>query len=120
MSSGMNTEQAKEYAKTMTYGEAVRNVKYGKFIKYRKATMIKLRELAEIADALDRKTEPQPCEWCKFYDGENCFSQEPCKVMLYFKTEPQTEYDKYREKIRPHDPHKDWFEDDPQTDCAWK
>ena len=24
------------------------------------------------------------------------------------KTEPQTEYDKYREKIRPHDPHKDW------------
>lgn len=24
------------------------------------------------------------------------------------KTESQTEYDKYREKIRPHDPHKDW------------
>lgn len=24
------------------------------------------------------------------------------------KTEPQTEYDKYREKIRLHDPHKDW------------
>ena len=39
--------------------------------------------------------EPKPCEWCKFYDGENCFSQEPCKVMLYFK-------------------------DEPQTDCAWK
>ena len=38
----------------------------------------------------DRKTEPKPCEWCKFYDGENCFSQEPCKVMLYLKTEPQT------------------------------
>ena len=35
--------------------------------------------------------EPKPCEWCKFYDGENCFSQEPCKVMLYFKDEPQTE-----------------------------
>ena len=32
--------------------------------------------------------EPQTCEWCKFYDGENCFSQEPCKVMLYLKTEP--------------------------------
>ena len=41
------------------------------------------------------KDEPKPCEWCKFYDGENCFSQEPCKVMLYFK-------------------------DEPQTDCAWK
>ena len=37
------------------------------------------------------KDEPKPCEWCKFYDGENCFSQEPCKVMLYFKTEPQTD-----------------------------
>ena len=37
------------------------------------------------------QTEPQPCEWCKFSDGENCFSQEPCKVMLYLKTEPQTD-----------------------------
>lgn len=46
--------------------------------------------LVEIAD---RKDEPQPCEWCKFSDGENCFSQEPCKVMLYFKTEPQTNKD---------------------------
>ena len=55
MSSGMNVEQAKEYAKTMTYSEAVRNVQYGKFIKYRKATMIKLRELAEIADRLDMR-----------------------------------------------------------------
>ena len=59
MSSGMNTEQAKEYAKTMTYSEAVSNVKYGKYIKYRKATMIKLRELAEIADKLDKADTPQ-------------------------------------------------------------
>ena len=54
MSSGMNTEQAKTYAETMSYSEAVSNVKYGKGIKYRKATMIKLRELAKIADMLDR------------------------------------------------------------------
>ena len=53
MSSGMNVEQAKEYAKTMTYKQAVSNIGSGKFIKYRKATMIKLRELAEIADRLD-------------------------------------------------------------------
>ena len=86
MGSGMNLEQAKEYAKTMTYSQAVSNIKYGKCIKYRKATMIKLRELAEIADRLDRKDEPQ------------------------------TENDKYREKIRPHDPHKDWFETEPQTE----
>jgi hypothetical protein len=24
------------------------------------------------------------------------------------KTEPQIEYEKYLEKIKPHDPHKDW------------
>lgn len=59
MSSGMNTEQAKEYAKTMTYSEAVANAKYSKGIKYRKATMIKLRELAEIADRLDKADTPQ-------------------------------------------------------------
>ena len=64
MSSGMNTEQAKEYAKTMTYSEAVANVKYSKGIKYRKATMIKLRELAEIADRLDKADTPQTdCPW---------------------------------------------------------
>ena len=50
MSSGMNVEQAKEYAGTMTYRQAISNVGSGKFIKYRKATMIKLRELAEMAD----------------------------------------------------------------------
>ena len=59
MGSGMNLEQAKEYAKTMTYSEAVSNVRYSKGIKYRKATMIKLRELAEIADRLDKADTPQ-------------------------------------------------------------
>lgn len=62
MSSGMNTEQAKEYAKTMTYRQAIGNVGSGKFIKYRKATMIKLRELAEIADRLD--AEHRGCDNC--------------------------------------------------------
>ena len=32
------------------------------------------------------------------------------------KDEPQTEYDKYREKIKAHDPHKYGFEDEPQTE----
>lgn len=32
------------------------------------------------------------------------------------KTKAQTEYDKYREKIRAYDPHKDWFEDEPNTE----
>ena len=33
-----------------------------------------------------RKFEDEPqkwCDYCKFYDGENCYSQEPCKVTLY-------------------------------------
>ena len=42
------------------------------------------------------------------------------KFHIAEQTEPQTEYDKYREKIRPHDPHKYWLEDESQTDCAWK
>ena len=83
------------------------------------------------------KDEPKPCEWCKFYDGENCFSQEPCKVMLYFKTEPQTErkcidckFLTYRfNKVwcdikcdNPHDEVCDRYKlkDEPQTDCAWR
>lgn len=96
MSSGMNTEQAKEYAKTMTYSQAVSNIKNGKGIKYRKATMIKLRELAEIADRLeladvswmenerviemalnDCKTKHNRCENC----GTKCM----------WRDEPQTE-----------------------------
>lgn len=55
----MNAEQAKAYAENMTYSEAVSNLKYAKGVRYRKDTKIKLRELAEIADALDRKDEPQ-------------------------------------------------------------
>ena len=52
-----------------------------------------------ISTTADRKTEPKPCEWCKFYDGENCFSQEPCKVMLYFKTEPQTDCGDFADRL---------------------
>ncbi len=90
MSSGMNVEQAKEYAKTMTYSEAVSNVRYSKGIKYRKATMIKLRELAEIADRIDRKTEnssekPNNCEDCIW---------SVCNYSKAFKDEPQTDYER--------------------------
>ena len=59
MSSGMNLEQAREYAKTMTYMQAVANITYAKGIKYRKATIIKLCELAKIADKLDTMYYPQ-------------------------------------------------------------
>lgn len=116
MSSGMNTEQAKEYAKTMTYSEAVSNVRYSKGIKYRKATMIKLRELAEIADRLDKTAvfitgtqigDPQPlpnstttwasssdepqtdCETCRHYKLACELFSEVCKYEPITQTEIQ-------------------------------
>jgi hypothetical protein len=66
MSGGMNRTQAEEYAKTMTYKQAISHIWKGKGIAYRKATMIKLHELAEIADKLVM------CKDCRWYDkGEN-------------------------------------------------
>ena len=53
MGSGMNRKEAEELASKRTYGWAVNNVATGKGIAYRKATMIKLHELADIADKLD-------------------------------------------------------------------
>lgn len=50
----MTREEAQEYAKTMSYKEAVLNCIHSKGIAYRKASLIKLRELAEIADKLER------------------------------------------------------------------
>lgn len=90
MSSGMNTEQAKEYAKKMTYSKAISNVKSSKGIKYRKATMIKLRELAEIADSLDKADTPQTdelqrCPHCG--DGVITKGHTTCPIC----GEPQTE-----------------------------
>ena len=94
MSSGMNTEQAKEYAKTMTYSEAVSNVRYSKGIKYRKATMIKLRELAEIADSLDKANASQT-------EGYG-FSAKAMRSTELFADTPQTDCDtcKYGEDKR--------------------
>lgn len=69
MSSGMNRTQAEEYAKTMTYKQAIGNIQTGKGIKYRKATMIKLHELAEIADRLVL------CKDCKNYSVEGKTTQ---------------------------------------------
>lgn len=53
----MKKEEAIECAKKMTYQEAVRNTMYAKGVRYKKATRIKLHELAEIADKIDT-TEP--------------------------------------------------------------
>ena len=64
MSSGMNHEEAKEYAKNMTYRQAINNVTTSKGIKYSKATMIKLHELAEWADRINGIALPSACVNC--------------------------------------------------------
>ena len=53
----MTKEEAQEYAKTMTYSDAVDNAMSGRAIPFRKATMIKLWELVEIAKKLDKEKE---------------------------------------------------------------
>lgn len=53
----MTKEEAQEYAKSMTYSDAVYNAIQGRAIPFRKATMIKLWELAEIAEKLKKEKE---------------------------------------------------------------
>lgn len=54
MSSGMNTEQAKEIAKQMTYRDAVINALQGRCVPFKKATLIKLKELLEIVENMEK------------------------------------------------------------------
>lgn len=49
----MTVEEAKEYAKTMSYTEAVYNALQGRAVPYKKATKIKLDELLKSANELD-------------------------------------------------------------------
>ena len=46
----MTREEAEEYAKEMTYRNAVYNALQGKCIPYRKATLIKLHELLDMVE----------------------------------------------------------------------
>ena len=46
----MNRTEAEEYAKEMTYRDAVCNALQGKCIPYRKATLIKLYELLDMVE----------------------------------------------------------------------
>jgi hypothetical protein len=46
----MTREEAEDYAKKMSYREAVYNALQGKCIPYRKATLIKLYELLDIVE----------------------------------------------------------------------
>lgn len=49
----MTVEEAKEYAKTIDYEEAVYNALQGRAVPYKKATKIKLDELLKRSKELD-------------------------------------------------------------------
>ena len=51
----MTKEEAVEYAKTMSYSEAVYNALQGRAVPYKKATRIKLNELLKISKELDKE-----------------------------------------------------------------
>lgn len=56
----MTIEEAKEYAKTMSFRQAVYNAMQGRAVPYRKATAIKLRELLALADEIDKHRKDEP------------------------------------------------------------
>lgn len=60
----MTKEEAEEYAKTMTYRNAVYNLTQAKCIPYRRATLIKVYELLDILDKIRDEIEE-----CKQYRG---------------------------------------------------
>lgn len=64
----MTRVEAEEYAKNMTYRDAVINALSGRAIPYRKATMIKLHELLTIVEH-----ECYACKHCNETDGEYCY-----------------------------------------------
>jgi len=53
----MTREEAEEYAKNMTYRDAVYNALQGKCIPYRKAMLIKLYELLDKIEPQERSEE---------------------------------------------------------------
>lgn len=73
MSSGMNKEKAKEYAKSMSFTSAVYNAIYARCVPYRLATKIKLNELLEIAKDVDlaRKRGCDEVDLSLYYNGWN-------------------------------------------------
>ena len=66
----MNREEANEYAKGMSFRDAVDNVSRGRSIPYRKATLIKLYELLDLLDATEEEPKlnlswiPDACRGC--------------------------------------------------------
>lgn len=77
----MNKEDAKRLADRMTYSEAIMNCFYAKGIRYRKATKIKLNELLEIANRLDKQEKPGELKYVGYssHDSESRYQCPVCK-----------------------------------------
>ncbi len=56
MSASMNLEEARKVAERMTFEDAVYNALQARCVPYRKATMIKLHELLELAKHIDKES----------------------------------------------------------------
>ena len=50
----MTENEAIEYAKTMTYKDAIYNLKQAKSVPYKKATFIKINELLELIEKAEQ------------------------------------------------------------------
>lgn len=97
----MTREEAIECAKKMTYQDAIRNTIYAKGIRYKKATRIKLQELAEIADKLERDNDMtreeaiQVLKWFKNGVGLN----DDLKRALDMAIEALNDWTEYSDKL---------------------
>ena len=68
----MTREEAKEFAKEMTYRDAVCNALQGKCIPYRKATLIKLYELLNMIEQQEPITVETINQYCKEHNYILC------------------------------------------------
>lgn len=93
----MTNEEAEEYAKNITYRDAVYNALQGRCIPYRKATLIKLHELLDMIEPLKREIEQQPSrEWKEIYaesEGSNSWIEFKCPHCGYSFGMESGEYD---------------------------
>lgn len=73
----MNKEEANDYAKTMSYRDAVYNALQGKCIPYRKATIIKLNELLDMLEPntiFELIESSKKCRYCVSYKFSDMYS----------------------------------------------
>ena len=78
----MTREEANEYAKTMTYQDAIYNLMQAKGIPYRKATLAKINELLNELSRFElppATADVRKCNECKYYEGvHKVMGHAPC------------------------------------------